>query len=86
VLRGRPRVPPGEARPAAAPIALRARRGIVDLALGVAALANADEALDAILAALGIAPTVLEALSAAQGGRNVAIFSDRDTARATVSS
>jgi hypothetical protein len=86
VLRGKPRVPPGEARPAAAPIALRARRGIVDLALGVAAVANADEALDAVLAALGIAPTILEALSAAQGGRNVAIFSDRDTARASVSS
>jgi hypothetical protein len=86
VLRGKPRVSPGDARPAAAPIALRARRGLVDLALGVAAAPAADASLDAMIAVLEAVPTIQEALASAAGGRPVAIFCTRDSARALASS
>ncbi len=82
VLRGKPRVSPGEPRPAAAPIALHVRGGIVDLALGVAAASAASASLDAILSALVVALTTMEALQAGLGGRPVAIVSERDTTRA----
>jgi hypothetical protein len=85
VLRGKPRVSPGDVRAAASPIALRARRGLVDLALGVAAIATADASLDAMLGVLESVPTIGEALAAATGGRPVAIFCTRDTARALAS-
>jgi hypothetical protein len=86
VLRGKPRVAPGEPRPAAAPIALRARRGLVDLALGVAMAAEAGKWLDAMLTAFAVASTPAEALLAAQGGRTVAIVSDDAATRAIASS
>jgi hypothetical protein len=86
VLRGKPRVAPGDPRGAAAPIALRARRGLVDLALGVAASGAADASIDAVIGILDSVPTILEALAAATGGRPVCIFSTRDSARALASS
>jgi hypothetical protein len=81
VLRGEPRVSPGEPRPAAAPIVLRARGGIVDLALGVAVGSDAGASLDAILRALGVALTTMDALHAAVSGRPIAIVSERDATR-----
>lgn len=80
VRRGEPRVRPGEPRPAAAPIALRARRGLVDLALGIAQADDADAALDRVLAALDQAPTVAEALAASGGGRAIAVVRTREAA------
>jgi gamma-glutamyltranspeptidase/glutathione hydrolase len=81
VLRGQPRVSPGEARAASAPIALRARQGLIDLAVGVAASPNADTSLDAILSALETVATIAEALAVAAGQRTVAIVCARDMAR-----
>ena len=82
VLRGTPRITPGDPRRAAAPIALRVRRGIVDLALGVAASPDACASLDSILEALRAEVTTTAALKSALGGRLVAIVSERDTTRA----
>jgi gamma-glutamyltranspeptidase len=86
VLRGKPRVTPGEPRPSAAPIAIRARRGLVDLALGHAAAEDASASLEAVLQILDESPTVGEALKAARGGRPVAIVWTRESARAFGSS
>lgn len=80
VRRGEPRVRPGEPRPAAAPIALRARRGLVDLALGIGHAGDADAALDRVVDALEGAPTIAEALSASGAGRAVAVVRTRETA------
>ncbi len=85
VLRGKPRVAPGEPRLAAAPIALRVRRGIVDLVLGVAGSPDAGASLDAILEALGVALTTAAALQSGLGGRPVAIACERDATRAIAS-
>jgi hypothetical protein len=85
VLRGQPRVAPGEPRVAAAPIALRARQGLIDLAIGVAASPTADASLDAVLGALDVAPTIAEALAAAGGSRAVALVCARDLVRALAS-
>ena len=74
VRRGERRVPPGKARPAPAPIALRAPRGQPDLALGLAAAASAERTLDDVLAALRESPSVVaRALGVAQVGRAVAV-------------
>jgi gamma-glutamyltranspeptidase/glutathione hydrolase len=80
VMRGEPRVRPGEPRPAAAPIALRAKRGVADLALGIAQAAAAEESLAAIIDALEEAPTVADALSKAPSGRAVAVVRTREIA------
>ena len=85
VLRGKARIAPGTARPAGAPIVLRARKGVVDLALGLAAAADADVALDALVAVFDTAPTFAEALSAPHAGRAVAVASTRDAARVLAS-
>ncbi len=85
VLRGQPRVAPGEPRVASAPMALRARQGLVDLAIGVAASSNADASLDAMLAALDAVPTLAEALAAAAGSRTIAIVCARNLARTLAS-
>jgi gamma-glutamyltranspeptidase/glutathione hydrolase len=85
VLRGKPRVAPGDPRPAAAPIALRSQRGLAELALGVAAAADSEALLDAVIAALGEVPTFIEALRSASGGRCVAIATTRETARVLAS-
>jgi hypothetical protein len=74
VRRGEARVRPGEARPAAAPIALRAPRGLPDLALGLAAASAAEPILDQILMALGESPAqVGPALAVASAGRSVSV-------------
>jgi gamma-glutamyltranspeptidase/glutathione hydrolase len=86
VLRGKPRVAPGEPRPAAAPIALRHRPDGVDLALGVAAHADAELSLQAIAATLDDVPTVAGVFALMQGGRSVAIFRTRDAIRVLGSS
>lgn len=85
VMRGETRVRPGEPRPAAAPIALRARKGVVDLALGVGATAGAESALAAILERLEPDVVIAEALGAA-AGRAIALVWSRDGASAAGSS
>jgi gamma-glutamyltranspeptidase/glutathione hydrolase len=79
VMRGETRVRPGESRPAAAPIVLRARGGLVDLAMGVAQTAEAENALDAVLPALA-APTLTDAMASVRAGRPVAVVRTRDAA------
>jgi gamma-glutamyltranspeptidase/glutathione hydrolase len=74
VRRGEARVRPGEARSAAAPIALRAPRALPDLALGIAASSAAEATLDRILTALGESPAQLgRALALASEGRPVSV-------------
>ena len=85
VLRGKARIAPGAARPASAAIALRARKGVVELALGIAATADADSALDAMLRLFDALPTFAEALAAPHGGRAVALASTRDGVRTLAS-
>ncbi len=85
VLRGRVRVAPGVPRPVAAPIALRVRKGVVELALGIGADAGADDALDALVRLFESLPTFAEALASPHGGRAVAIACTRDSARALAS-
>jgi gamma-glutamyltranspeptidase/glutathione hydrolase len=85
VLRGKTRIAPGSVRPAAAPIALRARKGVVELALGIAGAADAEAALDALVRAFDVAPTFAEALAAPHDGRAVAVSSARDAARVLAS-
>jgi hypothetical protein len=79
VMRGETRVPPGEVRPSAAPIALRAGGGVVDLALGVACSPEGEALLTAVLAALD-AQILSEALGAAASARTVAVVRTRDAA------
>ncbi len=85
VLRGKARVAPGAALPAGAPIALRARKGVVELALGIAAAADADATLDALALLFDTAASFVEALAAAHSGRAVAVVSTRDAARVLAS-
>jgi hypothetical protein len=85
VLRGRVRIAPGVPRPAAAPVALRVRKGVVELALGIGADADADDVLDALVRLFETLPTFAEALAAPHGGRAVAIACTRDSARALAS-
>jgi hypothetical protein len=82
--RGHARVRPGHPRPAAAPIALRLRDGIVDLGLGIAAVADAEAVLAGVLAAID-SRGVVEALSAVLGGRPVAIARTTQAARVLAS-
>jgi hypothetical protein len=82
VLRGQPRVKPGEPRPAAAPIAVRSRRGLADLAVGIAG--SGDEGLLPLLTRLDDQPLVAEAL-AGTPGRAVAVVRTRETAAVAAS-
>jgi hypothetical protein len=84
VMRGCARVRPGHPRPAAAPIALRLGGGIVDLALGIANLADAEGVLATVLGAID-SRGVVEALSAVLGGRPVALARTRESARVVAS-
>jgi hypothetical protein len=72
VMRGQARVRPGQPRTAAAPIALRVRRGVVDVALGVAQTEEPEPALDDLLAQLDDAAALLAAIRSTRG-RPVAI-------------
>jgi hypothetical protein len=79
VMRGEARVRPGDPRNAAAPIALRARRGVVDTAMGLALTPEPEAALDALLSNLDDAAALLGALRATRG-RPVAITRTGDNA------
>ncbi len=84
VMRGETRVRPGEPCPAVAPIAIRARRGLVDLAIGVASTGDAEGELEAILARLDEATPIGESIRVASA-RAVAVARTRDTAVALAS-
>jgi len=79
VMRGEVRIRPGEPCSAPAPIALRTRRGVVDVAIGVAETDGAEAALESLLAKLDDAAALLEAVSGAPG-RPVALVRTGDTA------
>jgi len=85
VMRGLARVGPGEFRPASAPIAIRARHGFVDLAIGVAATSHAERSLQSALEALDEMPTVVEALATILDGRPVAIVRSSEHTRVLAS-
>jgi hypothetical protein len=85
VLRGAPRIRPGQPRPATAPIALRIQAGMVDLALGIAQARDAEKLLDDTVRALASDVAVVGALSAPVAGRLVAIGRSRDVARTIAS-
>jgi len=78
VKRGETRVRPGEPCPASAPVALRTRHGIVDVAIGVAEAEDAEDALGVLLAKLDDAAALLEAVAGAPG-RPVAVVRTGDT-------
>ncbi len=82
VLRGEARVPPGDPRPAAAPIAMSELAGVLDVAVGIAHAEAAERSLAAILVALSQVASVLELRAAppAQGGRTVGLVRNRDGA------
>jgi hypothetical protein len=84
VMRGAPRVRPGEPRPAPAPIAMRARGGVVDVAVGLAQAEGAQAALELLLAWLDDAAAFREALAAAPG-RAVALVRTGDAAAVVAS-
>ncbi len=77
VLRGQPRVRPGEPRPAAAPIAVRVRKGLADLAFGLALTPHPD--LLPLLAKLDELPLISDALAGAPG-KPVAVVRTREAA------
>jgi gamma-glutamyltranspeptidase/glutathione hydrolase len=71
VMRGKRRVAPGTPLPAAAPIALRVRRGRTELAVGVALGARAQDSMTAVLESLARSILPAEALLLAAPGRAV---------------
>jgi hypothetical protein len=79
VMRGETRVRPGEPCPTAAPIALRVRRGLVDLALAVGRAREAEAALDGVLRNID-ASTVAESVAAVPAGSAVAVVRTREAA------
>ena len=83
VRRGEPRVRPGDPRPAAAPIALAVREGLVELAVGVARSREAELDLGAMLRAAmsGTLDEALAALPRSSTGSLVGIARSRDAAR-----
>ncbi len=74
VLRGQMRVVPGKPRPAASPIALRAQRGIVDMALGMAGAHDAEDSLDVLVAAIATAVVIGEAMNSVKSGRPAGVL------------
>ena len=82
VRRGQPRVRPAEACAAAAPIALRVRGGIADLALGVACAHDAEASLGEVVEGLGEVLGLSEVLGRAHVGRAVGVERDSKAARA----
>jgi hypothetical protein len=63
---------------------LTARRGIVELAVGIAAAAEAERSLEAVTGALGQESTLAEALAEVRGCA-VALARSRDTVRVVAS-
>lgn len=84
VRRGSPRVRPGEPRPASAPIAVRTRKGVADLALGLSASAAGARDLEQVFARLDEVPVVSEAL-AGTPGRAIALVRTAQSAVAAAS-
>jgi hypothetical protein len=82
VMRGRPRIAPGEPRPAAAPIGLRWHHGQFDFALGVGCHAAAEGLFQGIVAMLEESRTLDQALPATSEGRIAGVFRYGDSARA----
>jgi len=85
VMRGKTRVAPGTARPAAAPIALRLRRSHVDAALGLAAATDAEEILRALLASTDPTSNLGEILRGASIGTPVGVALTQGTPKAIAS-
>jgi hypothetical protein len=73
VMRGKTRVAPGTARPAAAPIALQVRRSHMDAALGLAAATDAEQVLRELLVSLDHASSPGEALRGVPSGVPVGV-------------
>lgn len=73
VMRGARRVAPGTPRPAAAPLALRVRGGVVEAAVGIALAARALVTVDAVLEALEQSISHSEVLLRATAGRPVVL-------------
>jgi gamma-glutamyltranspeptidase/glutathione hydrolase len=82
VRRGLPRVTPGEPRPAASPIALRIRKGLADLAFGLALTPDPD--LAALFEKLDEIPLLSEAFAGAPG-KPVAVVRTREAAMVAAS-
>src|SRR5579864_8607920 len=82
----RARLRPGAARvPAAAPITLRAPRGIADLAIGLAEAPDAEASLDAVMGALRDERPIAAAVTAGPGRRKVAKARDNEGGRIVAS-
>jgi hypothetical protein len=82
VLRGETRLPPGAALPAAAPIALRLRGSVAELAAGVGGATG--DALDLLLSKLDDEGMLQPGALAEVPGRPVAIVRSRENARVIV--
>ncbi|MGH7272209.1 MAG: hypothetical protein ACREJ3_17405, partial [Polyangiaceae bacterium] len=67
------------------PIALRARHGLVDLAMGIAAVADAEASLHTVTLAIQATPMLAEAIASAQTGRPMAILCTHEAARVLAS-
>jgi gamma-glutamyltranspeptidase/glutathione hydrolase len=80
VLRGQPRVRPGEPRPAAAPMAL-GEQDYVDLLAATYGAPDAETTLGRLLEALGTSETLEGALDATATKNVVAVVRSRDAAR-----
>jgi gamma-glutamyltranspeptidase/glutathione hydrolase len=80
VLRGKPRVPAGEPCAAAAPIALRASKGTIDLALGIALAAEGEAVLASLLDAIASEVTFATAFATVKQGRPVGLSATRAAA------
>ena len=81
VLRGEARVPPGDPRPAPAPIAMSDLNGVIDVAVGVAQADDAERSLATILHALaagGALDLAMGAAAAPISGRPVGVVRGRD--------
>ncbi|MGO9838477.1 MAG: hypothetical protein ACLP1X_30215 [Polyangiaceae bacterium] len=85
VLRGFPRVRPGDPRPASSPIALRIRAGWIDLAIGIAEARDAEELLDEMVRLLGETLALTGAPRPAGQGCLVALVRTRNAARVVAS-
>jgi gamma-glutamyltranspeptidase/glutathione hydrolase len=85
VMRGETRLRPGEPLPAPAPIALRARKGLVELALGVSGAPGAEAALVALLGKLSDETPLVAEMLAGVRGHPVALVRTREAARVVVS-
>jgi hypothetical protein len=72
-MRGARRVAPGTPRPAAAPLALRVRGGVIEAAVGIAQAAHALVTVDAVLEALEQSISLSEVVLKTTAGRPVVL-------------